>query len=173
MRSMNSSASPSGWNWVAYTLSPMRNICTGQSLPVISNVVPSGVVSQASLWPSSTSICVGKPVSSGSCLPASVMSSLTQPTASPYFVLMRVPRYRPSRPLPEQAPRKGKVPGYDLFQQVHEIRFDLFLDVGFFVFGRADIERAATDDDGGVIVKFDVVRDAVLLDTYPARVFSL
>ena len=46
----NSSASPSGWNWVAYTFSPTRNICTGQLLPVMSNVAPSGVMIHRSFY---------------------------------------------------------------------------------------------------------------------------
>lgn len=68
---------------------------------------------------------------------------------------------------------EGEVLGYHLFEQAVEIGFDLSLDASFFVFGRADIKRAATDDDRGVIVEVYVIGDAVLLDAYPARILSL
>lgn len=68
---------------------------------------------------------------------------------------------------------EGEVSGDHLFEQALEIGFDLFLDAGFFIFGRADIERAATDDDCGVIVEVYIFGDAVVLDAYSVRVFSL
>ena len=80
---------------------------------------------------------------------------------------------RPQQAVTGAGTEEGEVPGDYLFEQAVEIGFDLFLDGGFLVFGRADIKRAAADDDRGVIVEVDVIGDAVVLDAYPARVLSL
>lgn len=68
---------------------------------------------------------------------------------------------------------KREVPGNHLFQQPVEIGLDLFLDAGFLLFGGTDIERAAAGNDGEIIIKVQIVWDAVLFDAHSACVSGL
>ena len=78
----------------------------------------------------------------------------------------------PNSPLPAliRGSMKLLVEEIRLLEQPVEVSLDLFLDPRFPVFGRADIERAAADNHGGIVVEVQAVRDAESLDAHSARV---
>ena len=94
------STSSSGWNWVAYTLAPTRNACTGQPAELASRVACAGSLLIASLCPVKASNVRGSSRSSGSFRPSSVRVIRTGPTGSAYRPSTIAPWWPPSAPMP-------------------------------------------------------------------------
>ena len=94
------STSSSGWNCVAYTFAPTRNICTGQVGDDASSVAESGSELMASLCPTKALNVGGSSARIGSDAPASVSVTGTTLIGSAKVRSIGAPWWTPRVPTP-------------------------------------------------------------------------